>query len=56
MDKIILGSFWLSFGSIFRGFGGCLPDSLVSNDRLPQHQTVAQALFNTAYTPYALLH
>ncbi|KRK39544.1 oligosaccharide flippase family protein [Levilactobacillus parabrevis] len=56
MDKkIISGSFWLSFGSIFsRILGVVYLIPWLAMIGSPQHQTVAQALFNTAYTPYAL--
>lgn len=56
MDKkIISGSFWLSFGSIFsRVLGVVYLIPWLAMIGSPQHQTVAQALFNTAYTPYAL--
>jgi len=53
--KIISGTFWLSFGSIFSRILGILyliPWLYMIGS--PYHQTAAQALFNTAYTPYAL--
>ncbi|WP_125765209.1 polysaccharide biosynthesis protein [Levilactobacillus mulengensis] len=56
MDKkIISGSFWLSFGSIFsRVLGVVYLIPWLAMIGSPTNQTVAQALFNTAYTPYAL--
>lgn len=53
--KLMSGSFWLSFGSIFSRVLGILyliPWLYMMGN--PQRQSVAQALFNTAYTPYAL--
>lgn len=53
--KIISGTFWLSFGSIISrvlGIVYLIPWLYMIGS--PSHQTAAQALFNTAYTPYAL--
>lgn len=53
--KIISGTFWLSFGSIVSRILGVvylIPWLYMIGS--PYHQTAAQALFNTAYTPYAL--
>lgn len=53
--KIISGTFWLSFGSIVSRILGIIyliPWLYMIGS--PYHQTAAQALFNTAYTPYAL--
>ncbi|KJW12516.1 putative polysaccharide biosynthesis protein [Levilactobacillus spicheri] len=53
--KIISGTFWLSFGSIasrILGIVYLIPWLYMIGS--PYHQTAAQALFNTAYTPYAL--
>ncbi|GAA3606613.1 polysaccharide biosynthesis protein [Secundilactobacillus similis DSM 23365 = JCM 2765] len=53
--KLMSGSFWLSFGSIFSRVLGILyliPWLYMIGN--PHQQSVAQALFNTAYTPYAL--
>lgn len=53
--KIISGTFWLSFGSIMSRILGIIyliPWLYMIGS--PHNQTVAQALFNTAYTPYAL--
>nr|WP_040537901.1 polysaccharide biosynthesis protein [Lentilactobacillus parafarraginis] len=53
--KIMSGSFWLSFGSIFSRVLGILyliPWLAMMGS--PAHQNAAQALFNTSYTPYAL--
>lgn len=54
-SKMISGTFWLSFGSIVSRILGIvylIPWLYMIGT--PYHQTAAQALFNTAYTPYAL--
>lgn len=54
-SKIISGSFWLSFGSIFsRVLGIVYLIPWLAMLGSPNHQTTAQAIFNSAYTPYAL--
>lgn len=53
--KMLTGSFWLSFGSIFSKILGIvylIPWLYMLGSA--SHQTTAQALFNIAYTPYAL--
>lgn len=53
--KILSGTFWLSFGSIIsRVLGVVYLIPWLYMIGSPSHQTAAQALFNTAYTPYAL--
>lgn len=53
--KIMSGSFWLSFGSIFsRVLGVVYLIPWLAMMGSAAHQNAAQALFNTSYTPYAL--
>lgn len=54
-EKLISGTFWMSFGSILSRFMGVLyiiPWLLMLGSS--QNQYTAQALFNAAYTPYSL--
>ncbi|WP_203629385.1 putative polysaccharide biosynthesis protein [Lentilactobacillus fungorum] len=53
--KIMSGSFWLSFGSIFSrvlGIVYLIPWLYMIGS--PAHKSVAMALFNASYNPYAL--
>ncbi|WP_416353500.1 polysaccharide biosynthesis C-terminal domain-containing protein [Agrilactobacillus fermenti] len=53
--KFIAGSFWLSFGSIFsRAVGVAYLIPWLGMMGSNQNANTAQALFNVAYTPYAL--
>ncbi|MFT8393597.1 MAG: polysaccharide biosynthesis protein [Liquorilactobacillus ghanensis] len=54
-NKMLSGTFWMSFGSIFSRILGVIyiiPWLLMLGSQ--QNQYTAQALFNAAYTPYAL--
>ena len=54
-NKLLSGTFWMMFGSIFSRVLGIIyliPWLLMMGS--PSHQNAAQAIFNTAYTPYAL--
>ncbi len=53
--KIMSGSFWLSFGSIFSRVLGIIyliPWLYMIGS--PAHKNVAMALFNASYNPYGL--
>ena len=53
--KIMSGSFWLSFGSIFsRVLGILYLIPWLSMIGSPEHKSVAMALFNASYNPYGL--
>ncbi|ETY75473.1 polysaccharide biosynthesis protein [Lactiplantibacillus fabifermentans T30PCM01] len=54
-NKMLSGTFWMSFGSIFSRVLGVvylIPWLMMLGSQ--QHQMTAQAMFNAAYTPYAL--
>ncbi|VDG20099.1 hypothetical protein [Lactobacillus agilis] [Lactiplantibacillus mudanjiangensis] len=54
-NKLLSGTFWMSFGSIFSRVLGVvylIPWLMMLGSQ--QHQLAAQAMFNAAYTPYAL--
>ena len=54
-NKLLSGAFWMMLGSILSRILGIvylIPWLIMMGN--PQHQNAAQAIFNTAYTPYAL--
>lgn len=54
-NKLLSGAFWMMLGSILSRILGIvylIPWLMMMGN--PSHQNAAQAIFNTAYTPYAL--